>query len=107
MQAEPSPAIARIILRPITSPLPLGFLALAVGSFTIAGVQLSWIPAAQSPEAGLALLTFVIPLQAVSFIYGFLTRDPAASTGMAVQAGGCSRSGWPLTPAGRARPARR
>jgi len=63
-------------------------LALAVGTFTIAGVQLSWIPPAQSPNAGLAVLTFVVPLQAVSFILGFLARDSAAGTGMALQAGG-------------------
>jgi hypothetical protein len=42
--------------------------AVTVGTFTIAGVQLSWIPVAQSPDAGLAVLTFVVPLQMVSFI---------------------------------------
>jgi uncharacterized protein len=88
MQAEPSPAASRVNLRPIASPLPLGMLALAVGTFTLAGVQLSWIPAAQSPDAGLAVLTFVVPLQIVSFILGFLARDSAAGTGMALQAGG-------------------
>jgi uncharacterized protein len=88
MQAESSPQISRIVLRPLASPLPVGFLALAVGTFTIAGLQLSWIPAALSPDAGLAVLSFVVPLQTVSFILGFLTRDPAASTGMALQAGG-------------------
>ena len=88
MRTEPSLTVSRVMLRPIASPLPLGFLALAVGTFTIAGVQLSWIPVAQSPDAGLAVLTFVVPLQMVSFIYGFLARDPAASTGMALQAGG-------------------
>ena len=88
MQVEPSPAASRVNLRPIASPLPLGMLALAVGTFTIAGVQLSWIPAAQSRDAGLAVLTFVVPLQAVSFILGFLARDSAAGTGMALQAGG-------------------
>ena len=34
------------------------------------------------------VLTFVVPLQVVSFIFGFLARDSAASTGMALQAGG-------------------
>jgi uncharacterized protein len=88
MPAESHQAISRVSLRPIASPLPLGLLALAVGTFTIAGVQLSWIPAAQAPDAGLAVLSFVVPLQAVSFIFGFLARDTAASTGMALQAGG-------------------
>src|SRR5258708_31712854 len=107
MQAEPSPATSRVILRPIASPLPLGMLALAGGTFTIAGVQLSWMPAADSPQAGLAVLTFVVPLQAVSFVFGFLARDPAASTGMALQAGGWVSIGLaPYTaPPGQTRPA--
>jgi succinate-acetate transporter protein len=88
MQTDPSPAATRVNLRPIASPLPLGFLALAVGTFTLAGLQLSWIPAAQSRDAGLVVLTFVVPLQAVSFVLGFLARDSAAGTGMALQAGG-------------------
>ena len=88
MRTEPGLTASRVMLRPIASPLPLGFLALAVGTFTIAGVQLSCIPVAQSPDAGLAVLTFVVPLQLVRVIYGFLARDPAASTGMALQAGG-------------------
>ena len=88
MRTESSLQVSRVMLRPVASPLPLGLLALAVGTFTIAGVQLSWISLAQSPDAGLAVLTFVVPLQMVSFVYGFLARDPAASTGMALQAGG-------------------
>lgn len=83
-----APAAVRVSLRPIASPLALGFLALAVGSFTMSGLELSWIPSAQSPAAGLAVLAFVIPLQIASFLLGFLARDPAAATGMALQAGG-------------------
>lgn len=84
-QAE---AMTRVFLRPIASPLALGFLALATGTFALAGLQLSWISAAQSPDAGLAVLGFTVPLQVASFLYGFLARDSAAATGMALQAGG-------------------
>lgn len=84
-QAE---AMARVFLRPVASPLALGFLALAAGSLTMAGKELSWIPMAQGPDAGLAVLAFTVPLQMVSFVYGFLARDTAAATGMGLQAGG-------------------
>jgi uncharacterized protein len=81
-------SLARISLRPIGSPLPLGLLALAVATFTLAGLQLSWIPQAQQHDAALAILTFAVPLQLLSCIYGFIARDSAAGTGMALQAGG-------------------
>lgn len=81
-------AISRVTLRPIASPLPLGFLALAVATFTLAGLQLGWIGSAQQRDAGLVILTFAVPLQGLSTVYGFLARDSAAGTGMALQAGG-------------------
>ena len=43
---------------------------------------------AQSHAVGLLVLAFVVPLQALSCAFGFLARDPAAGTGMALQAGG-------------------
>ena len=78
----------RIVVRPIASPLTLGFLALAVGTFTMAGAELSWIPAAEDSSAGLAVLLFVFPLQALGGIYGFQARDSIAGTGMGLLAGG-------------------
>ena len=74
-------AASRVTLRPIASPLTLAFLALAVGTFILAGLQLSWIPAAQSPDIGLVLMVFVFPLQAASSVFGFLARDSIAGTG--------------------------
>jgi succinate-acetate transporter protein len=76
-----------VVLRPIGSPLPLGFLALAVGTFVLAGLQLSWIAKTQMHEVGLLLIAFVFPLQALAAIYGFLSRDPVAGTGMALLSG--------------------
>ncbi len=87
-QHRPAEAMSRVTLRPIASPMPLGFLALAVATFTLAGLQLGWISPAQSQDAGLAVLTFAVPLQGLSTVFGFLARDPAAGTGMALQTGG-------------------
>jgi hypothetical protein len=42
---------ARIVLRPIASPLPLGFLALAGGTLLLSGLQLGWLAPAQGRDA--------------------------------------------------------
>jgi uncharacterized protein len=78
ISAEAAP---RVVLRPIASPLTLTFLALAVGTFVLAGLQLSWIGARQSADVGLVVMVFVFPLQAVSSVFGFLARDSIAGTG--------------------------
>ena len=80
--------VTRIVVRPIASPLTLAFLALAVGTFTVAGAELRWIPPAQDGYAGLAVLIFVVPLQALGSVYGFLARDSIAGTGTGLLAGG-------------------
>lgn len=103
-EQQQAPPVPRVVLRPIISPLPLGLLALAAGTFTMAGLELSWISSAQSHAAGLVILTFTVPLQMVSFGYGFLARDPAAATGMGLQAGGWAAIGTVTltSPPGRA-----
>jgi hypothetical protein len=78
---------SRITLRPIASPLTLAFLALAVGTFILAGLQLSWIAPGQSHDIGLALIVFVFPLQAIASVFGFLARDSIAGTGTGLLSG--------------------
>ncbi len=111
--SDPAPIIGtgagsatRVVLRPIGSPLPLGFLALAVGTFVLAGLQLSWIAKTQMHEVGLLIIAFVFPLQALAAIYGFLSRDPVAGTGIGLLAGSwlcigiASATGVPGHPSG-------
>lgn len=78
---------AVVHLRPLATPLPIGFLALAAGTFVVAGLQLGWAPQAQGNAVALVLVAFVFPLQAAAALLGFLCRDAAAATGMAVLAG--------------------
>jgi uncharacterized protein len=78
---------ARIVLRPVANPLPLGFLALAAGTFLLSGLQLGWLGAEETDSLALALLAFVFPLQLVVSIFGFLARDVVAATGMGILAG--------------------
>lgn len=77
----------RIMLRPIASPLPLGFLALVVGSLLLTARQLHWVPATQSHELAMGILAFTVPLQLIGCLYGFLCRDVVASTGLGVLSG--------------------
>ena len=83
-----SPPNSVVHLRPIATPLSLGFLALAVISFVVAGDELSWISdTAQGHLVALATLVFVVPLQAGCAVFGFLARDPAAAAGLGVMSG--------------------
>jgi succinate-acetate transporter protein len=77
----------RIVLRPLATPLPLGFLALVLATVMFSAVQLGWIPATEGRVAGLTALVATVPLQLTAAVVGFLTRDPVAATGMGVLAG--------------------
>ena len=78
---------ARIVLRPIGNPLPLGFLALAGGTLVVSGLQLGWLEQEEGSQVALILLAFVFPLQLVASIFGFLARDVVAGTGMGLLSG--------------------
>jgi uncharacterized protein len=77
----------RIVLRPLATPLPLGFLALALATTLFSAVQLGWIPPDQGRIAGLTAVAATAPLQLLASVYGFQSRDPVAATGMGVLAG--------------------
>jgi succinate-acetate transporter protein len=76
----------RIFLRPIASPLALGFLALGGATLVLSGLQLGWFAPQESSHVALALMAFGAPLQLLSSIFGFLARDPAVATGMGILA---------------------
>lgn len=96
-----------VVLRPISSPLPLGFLALFTGSVLLSATQLRWIPGTQSHVVAIGVLGIVVPLQMVSSVFGFLGRDPAFGTGMGVLGGTWATTGVSLltAPPGRPEPA--
>jgi succinate-acetate transporter protein len=78
---------ARIVLRPIGNPLPLGFLALAAATVLVSGLQLGWLATDQGRDVALILIAFVFPLQFLTSVFGYLGRDVVAGTGMGVLAG--------------------
>ncbi|MDX3061551.1 MULTISPECIES: GPR1/FUN34/YaaH family transporter [Streptomyces] len=75
-------AVTRIVLRPIASPLPLGFFALGMGSAVLSTLQLGWVPLAQSSVLLLLLLIFVVPLQFIAGLFAFVARDAGAATAL-------------------------
>lgn len=78
---------ARIMLRPMGTPLPLGILALGIASFVLSGVELHVVPQSAQHDIALVLFAFVAPAQLLAGILGFWARDPVAGTGMGVLAG--------------------
>jgi succinate-acetate transporter protein len=79
--------VTRVNLRPVASPLPMGFVALSVATIAVAALNLGWIPDSEGDTVALSLLVFVVPLQAVTAIFGMLARDGVAATGMAILTG--------------------
>ncbi|MGY1828444.1 MULTISPECIES: GPR1/FUN34/YaaH family transporter [unclassified Blastococcus] len=84
----------RIVLRPLATPLPLGFLALALATTMFSAVQLGWIPAAEGRVAGCTALFATFPLQLLASVFGFLSRDPVAATGMGILSGTWAVAGF-------------
>ncbi|MFD2090871.1 acetate uptake transporter family protein [Blastococcus deserti] len=77
----------RIVLRPVATPLPLGFLALALATTVFSALQLGWIPPEQGRVAAITAMAATVPLQLLASVMGFLARDPVAATGMGILAG--------------------
>lgn len=86
-RATPVADAARIVLRPLGNPLPLGFLALAGGTLLVSGLQLGWLAPSDGQDVALILIAFVFPLQLLAATFGYLARDVVAGTGMGVLAG--------------------
>ena len=97
---------ARVVLRPLGSPLPLGFLGQFVSTLSFSALQLKWIAPGQSHTVALGALLLTLPLQLVAAVFGFLSRDPVAGTGMGVLAGAWGTVGLAtlLNPAGSTSP---
>lgn len=79
--------LTRIVLRPYALPLPLGFLALAVGSCLLTSLQLNWIPVSDTSQVATAVLTFVVPLELTATVFSFLIRDVVMATGLGLLTG--------------------
>ena len=84
--------ITRIVLRPLASSLPLGFLAFGMGTILLTAVELHWVPLAQTRPLMVMVLAFVVPLEVISGLFAFLARDVGAATGLSLLG-----AGWAAT----------
>jgi hypothetical protein len=78
--------IARVFLRPLATPLPMGFLALVVASTVYSSIQLGWISPLEGSIAAQVVLILCVPVFLLACVFGFLSRDPVAGTGMGMLA---------------------
>jgi succinate-acetate transporter protein len=100
-------AMARVMLRPIGSPMPLGFLGLGLASIMLTALQENWLAQSQGHDVAVVILAFTVPLEFVAAVFGFLGRDGSGGTGMAVLGASWLATAMLLlrTPAGERNPA--
>ena len=67
-------SITRIFLRPIGSPLPLGFFAFAIGTFIFSMYEIKAIPVAEGHSVALLRLGAIFPVQFISGVLAYLGR---------------------------------
>jgi uncharacterized protein len=77
---------ARVFLRPIGVPLPLGMGGLAIASFVDSGLELHWIKQSQALQVGLILVAVPFTLQLLACVFSYLARDGAAGATLGVLA---------------------
>src|SRR3954471_593840 len=70
----------RIVVRPLATGLPLGFLSFAIGMLLLGGLEVGWVQTAEQPTTGILIAAFVFPLEFVAAIMVFLARDSLATT---------------------------
>ncbi|WP_199432816.1 hypothetical protein [Qaidamihabitans albus] len=74
----------RLMLRPIASPLPLGFFAFAIGSGLLSMEQFGLLGSGQERNLALLLAVFVFPAQLLAGVFAFLGREPIAATALSI-----------------------
>jgi uncharacterized protein len=72
----------RITLRPLASPLPIGFYAFATGSFLFSAFELGWVGRDQHTQLALIMIVFVAPLEVIASVLAFWARDPGGATAL-------------------------
>lgn len=74
----------RIVLRPLASPLPLGFFAFGLGSVLQSALQFGLIPQVDMQNLALLFGTFVFPLELLAAILAFPSRETVGATVLSI-----------------------
>jgi succinate-acetate transporter protein len=72
-------SVTRIVLKPIGSPLPLGFFTVAIDSVLVSALQWGVLPAADRRAVALVVFPAFV-MQLIVGIFAFLGRDSIAAT---------------------------
>jgi hypothetical protein len=91
--SPPVEELTRVVLRPLASPLPLGFLALAIGSIVLSALQLHWIATSNGSQVATVLFAFVAPIEGLTAVVAFLIRDVVMATLLGLLAGSWATTG--------------
>src|SRR4051812_36322945 len=67
-----------------------------MATMVVTALQLGWVAPSRQVQVAIVLVAFVVPLQAMASVFGFLGRDGVAATGMGVLAGTWGVVGWML-----------
>ena len=73
-------SVTRIVLKPLASPLPLGFFAFGMGSVLLSALQFGLIPPAEVQNLALLFGTFVFPLEFLAALLAFPARETVGAT---------------------------
>lgn len=80
----PQASVARVVLRPLGSPLTIGMSGLAVASLVQSGLDLHWIASDQVHSVGLILISVPFLLQTIACVFSYLARDGATGATVGV-----------------------
>jgi uncharacterized protein len=73
-----------IQLRPIGTPIALGFFGLAAATFVLSSLQLEWVSATEGRDVAFVLVGFAFLAQGAAAVFSFLARDGTTATAMAL-----------------------
>lgn len=76
----------RVTLRPVASPVALGFFGLAAAALTLSALQLSWVAPEEGRTVALTLLGLPFVAQLLAGVVAFAARDVVVATAMSVLA---------------------
>jgi succinate-acetate transporter protein len=85
---------ARIVLRPLGSPLPLGFYSFGIGMLLLGCSAIGWIPVVEQRDVGMTLMAFVFPLELTATVFAFLARDTLGATTLGLFTTSWLSLGW-------------
>lgn len=78
---------ARVFLRPIGTPLALGFFGIGLQSVMLAALEFEWMPPTQKTIVAITGLAFAFPAQFLATILAFLARDGVVGTALGIFSG--------------------